>query len=94
VSLSPGQSTTVTFTLGPAMLAFFGQDMQRIVEPGFFTVSVGTSSERVESARFEITGTNECATLVLSPRVLGWLPDRLAVRAQNVAGTCRARGAQ
>jgi beta-glucosidase len=94
VSLTPGQSETVTFTLGPAELAFFGQDMQRIVEPGFFTVFVGTSSEQVESARFEITGSADCAALVLSPRVLGWLPDRLAVRSQDVAGTCRAREAQ
>jgi beta-glucosidase len=94
VSLTPGASATVTFTLGPAELAFYGQDMQRIVEPGFFTVHVGTSSAQTDSVRFEITGSGECATLVLSPRVLGWLPDRLAARPQDVAATCRPRGDQ
>lgn len=94
VRLAPRQSQAVSFTLGPAELAFYGKDMERIVEPGWFTVHVGTSSAQTDSVRFQITGTDDCATLVLSPRVLGWLPDDLAVRSQDVAGTCRARSAQ
>jgi beta-glucosidase len=93
VRLAPGRDTTVSFTLGPASLAFYGQAMERIVEPGFFTVYVGTSSQAADSIRFEVTGAAECDTLVLSRRVLGWLPDRLAVRDQKVPIECRARRA-
>jgi hypothetical protein len=52
---------------------------------------VGTSSQAADSIRFEVTGSAECDTLVLSRRVLGWLPDRLAARGQRVASECRAR---
>lgn len=93
ITLAPAQTTTVTFTVGPAELAFYGPDMERIVEPGFFTVHVGTSSAETQPARFELTGTDACATLVLSKRILGWLPDDLATRPQRVETTCRARPA-
>ncbi len=93
VRLAPGRDTTVNFTLGPASLAFYGQAMERIVEPGFFTVYVGTSSQAADSIRFEVTGAAQCDRLVLSRRVLGWLPDRLAVRDQRVSFECRPRRA-
>jgi beta-glucosidase len=54
ISLRPGESKTVTFTLGPNELAFYGQDGKRVVEPGEFRVFVGGSSERVEEARFDV----------------------------------------
>jgi beta-glucosidase len=94
VRLAPGRDTTVSFTLGPAELAFYGQDMERIVEPGFFTLYVGTSSQATDSIRFEVTGSAQCDALVLSKGVLGWLTDRLAARDQRVGGECRARSAQ
>jgi len=56
ITLEPGQSRTVSFTLEPDDLAFFDQRMQRVVEPGFFTVWVGASSADDERpARFEVT---------------------------------------
>jgi beta-glucosidase len=56
VELRPGETRTVTFTVGPDDLAFYGLEMRRIVEPGWFTVSVGGSSADVKQARFQVTG--------------------------------------
>jgi len=44
VFLQPGETTTVRFDLGPASLAFHDVRMREVVEPGEFTVMVGTSS--------------------------------------------------
>lgn len=44
VSLEPGQSKTVTFTLGPDNLGFYNNQGQFTVEPGGFDVWVGDSS--------------------------------------------------
>jgi beta-glucosidase len=44
VSLAPGQSKTVTFTLGPANLGFYNNQGAFTVEPGGFDVWVGDSS--------------------------------------------------
>jgi beta-glucosidase len=57
IMLEPGQSRTVSFTLRPDHLAFYNQRMQRVVEPGFFTVWVGASSaDDGRPARFEVVG--------------------------------------
>jgi beta-glucosidase len=57
ITLEPGQRRTVSFTLRPEHLAFYDQRMQRVVEPGFFTVWVGTSSaDEARPARFEVAG--------------------------------------
>jgi beta-glucosidase len=44
VSLQPGEKRQLTFTLTPAELAFYNEDMRFVVEPGVFNVMVGTSS--------------------------------------------------
>ena len=54
VELAPGQSRTVTFTLRPDDLQFWGEDGAWTVEPGWFTVMVGGSSAATQSARFEL----------------------------------------
>jgi beta-glucosidase len=41
ISLAPGQSRTLTFTLGPEDLSFVGPDGKWVLEPGAFTVTVG-----------------------------------------------------
>ena len=56
VNLSPGETRTVRFALTMEDLAFFGRDMTRIVEPGYFHVHVGTSSTDVQTATFRLTG--------------------------------------
>ena len=54
--LNPGESRTVTFELGAADLAFYGQDMTLITEPGQFHVWVGGSSDADLRAEFTLVG--------------------------------------
>jgi len=44
VWLNPGEKTTVEIAIGPASLAFYDIDMNYVVEPGEFSIMVGTSS--------------------------------------------------
>src|SRR5690606_15813857 len=44
VTLSPGETATLTFTLPVEMLNFTRRDGKRIVEPGEFELQVGASS--------------------------------------------------
>lgn len=44
VTLKPGESTAVSFTLGPAELSLIDRRMHRVVEPGRFEIMVGTSA--------------------------------------------------
>jgi len=41
VTLAPGAKTTVTFEIKPADLSMWNLDMQRVVEPGDFSILVG-----------------------------------------------------
>ncbi|MEM1115687.1 MAG: beta-glucosidase BglX [Bacteroidota bacterium] len=56
VELVPGETRTVTFTLAPDDLQFWGLDDAWTVEPGGFTVMVGGSSTDAmgRTARFEL----------------------------------------
>ncbi len=63
ITIRPGETQTVTFRIGPDALSLYDRQMRRVVEPGTFTVFVGTSSENVLTTRFEVTGN----TLVLAP---------------------------
>ena len=45
ISLEPGQSARVTFTITPEHLAYYDEAMRLIVEPGSIRVGVGGSSE-------------------------------------------------
>lgn len=59
----------VSFTLGAKDLAFHDASLDLVVERGFYRVFVGTSSERVEEARFELVDPRRCAKLVLRREV-------------------------
>ena len=50
ITLDPGERTTVTFDLTPKELSFLDVHMERIVEPGEFTVMVGTDSMNYSTA--------------------------------------------
>jgi beta-glucosidase len=63
ITLEPSETRTVTFRIGSDALALYDRRMRRVVEPGTFTVFVGTSSEDVLSARFEFAGD----PLILAP---------------------------
>ena len=57
VTLQPGERRTVTFTLHANDLALYDRAMRRVVEPGTFTVWVGTSSaDDARPVRFTVTG--------------------------------------
>lgn len=44
VSLRPGETKTVTFSVTPDLLAFYDVNMKYVVEPGEFVIMVGNSS--------------------------------------------------
>ncbi len=47
ITLQPGESRTVRFTLGPEQMVLLDKDMNWTVEPGDFEVRVGSSSEDI-----------------------------------------------
>jgi beta-glucosidase len=55
VALDPGASRDVTFTLDEEDMAVLDARMQRVLEPGTFTVLVGGSSAALRQARFTLT---------------------------------------
>lgn len=63
VSLRPGETRVVHFTLRAENLAFHGLDMRRVVEPGTFTLWAGGSSAAALEAKFAVVGD----TLVVAP---------------------------
>jgi beta-glucosidase len=54
VELAPGQTQTVTFTLGPQNLGFYNEQGQFTVEPGPFQLWVGDSSVGGQSTTFNL----------------------------------------
>jgi len=44
ITLDPGRTQKVEFTLGPDELSFLNRDMRRVVEPGSFKILVGSNS--------------------------------------------------
>lgn len=56
IRLEAGEKKTVTFTLTPDDLAFYDREMKRVVEPGWFTIFAGGSSDRTQQARFCVEG--------------------------------------
>jgi beta-glucosidase len=59
ISLVPGETKTVRFTLTPEELQMLDRNMNWIVEPGWFTVMVGSSSTDIrQQGRFEILTTD------------------------------------
>ena len=57
VLLQPGETVTVALDLGPEALAFHDVRMREVVEPGEFTVMVGTSSRDVDLQSVTLTVT-------------------------------------
>jgi len=56
VTLGPGEMQSVAFKLGPDSFALYDRQMRRVVEPGTFTIYVGTDSNAQLNSRFEFTG--------------------------------------
>lgn len=55
VALAPGQSKTVSFQVTPDKLSFYDLNMKRVVEPGAFSIMVGTNSVKHLTAKLEVT---------------------------------------
>jgi beta-glucosidase len=54
VNLKPGESRTVSFSITPDKLWFYDVNMNRVVEPGMFSIMVGTSSVKYLTAKLEV----------------------------------------
>jgi beta-glucosidase len=68
VSLEPGEIKRVTFDVHSDRTSFTGLRYERVVEPGWLTLSVGSSSEDIAaSTRVELTGTT---TVIPEGRIL------------------------
>jgi beta-glucosidase len=55
ISLDPGQTQTVSFTITKELLSFYDVNMKWITEPGDFTIMVGTASDKTESIKLTVT---------------------------------------
>jgi beta-glucosidase len=57
ITLAPGETKSVHFTLSPEELQMLDRNMEWVVEPGWFKVMVGSSSVDIrQQGRFEILG--------------------------------------
>jgi beta-glucosidase len=54
ISLKPGESKEVTFTLSAEDLKFYNAELQYVAEPGDFQLFIGTNSRDVKSADFKL----------------------------------------
>lgn len=54
ISLQPGESRTVTFTIDPGQLAFHGPGMILKAEPGKFHVMVGPNADELKTLEFRL----------------------------------------
>jgi beta-glucosidase len=56
IALAPGESRTITFTIGDDKLAFYHNDLELRSEPGEFDLMIGSSSEDIRlKSSFELT---------------------------------------
>jgi beta-glucosidase len=54
ITLAPGESKRVAFTITPDKLSFLDLNMNRVVEPGWFDIMVGASSVKYQKAKLEV----------------------------------------
>ncbi len=54
ISLKPGESKTVEFTITPEKLMFYDINMKRVVEPGQFDIMVGESSMKYQTVKLVV----------------------------------------
>jgi beta-glucosidase len=55
VTLAPGQTTTVQFTLDRSAFALWDEHMKHVVEPGNFEIMVGPNSVDLKKVMLEVT---------------------------------------
>jgi beta-glucosidase len=52
--LEPGQSQTVSFTINPELLSFYDSNMKWTIEPGDFTLMIGTASDKTQDVKLKV----------------------------------------
>jgi beta-glucosidase len=75
VSLQPGQSRAVTFTVHPSRLAFYDPQMRFVTEPGAFWFGVGASSADIRASE----------TVMLTGEVAEYLQREIVATTGTVA---------
>ncbi len=55
IALKPGETQTVTFALNSKNLSLYNKDMEKVVEPGDFTIYVGSSSRESDLKTAKLT---------------------------------------
>lgn len=55
IRLNPGQSQTVSFTITPELLSFYDAGMKWVIEPGDFTIMIGTASDNTTEVKLKVT---------------------------------------
>lgn len=55
VTLEPGETKTVDFELNPENLSIYNQQLEKVVEPGDFTIYVGASSRAEDLKEIKLT---------------------------------------
>ncbi|HZF17852.1 MAG TPA: glycoside hydrolase family 3 N-terminal domain-containing protein [Steroidobacteraceae bacterium] len=55
VTLAPGESKQLAFTIGPDALALWDKDMKHVVEPGEFKIMVGPNSMDLKTVALTVT---------------------------------------
>lgn len=62
IDLKKGETKTVSFTITPRQLSMINKKSQRVIEPGWFTISIGgkqpDSSSDMQNVRFNVTTKN------------------------------------
>jgi beta-glucosidase len=54
VTLKPGEKRTLSFDIKPSDLWFYNTEMQRVVEPGSFTIHAGADSVNLKSVKLMV----------------------------------------
>lgn len=54
VNIKPGETRTVSFSIGPDELQFYNREMKRVVEPGKFKIMVGPNSVDLSSVSLDV----------------------------------------
>jgi beta-glucosidase len=54
ISLKPGESRTVTFTINADLLKFYNKDLEYVCEPGQFEAMIGPNSRDVQRLTFTL----------------------------------------
>jgi beta-glucosidase len=54
LTLQPGETRRITFEIGFKDLQVLGEELKPVVEPGFFDIMIGPSSERYQTVQLEV----------------------------------------